>query len=97
MTVSDEELTVTESATRSATVRWADVREVCVRTTDAGPFTEDVFFVVRDATLQLTIPQSHAPETFVARLQALPGFDNEALISAMTSMQNAEFICYRKP
>lgn len=94
VTVSDAELTVTESATRAATIRWADVREVRVRTTDTGPFTEDVFFVVRDSTLQLTIPHSHATEAFVERLQALAGFDNEALVRAMSSAENAEFICY---
>jgi hypothetical protein len=44
------------------------------------------------------IPQS-APEStpLLERLQRLPGFDNEAFIRAMSSTEDATFVCWRRP
>jgi hypothetical protein len=42
------------------------------------------------------VPQGHAPEEFVKRLQSLPGFDNEQMIQAMGSATEAQFICWRR-
>jgi hypothetical protein len=80
-------------------VRWADLTEVSVVTTDEGPFAEDVFFVLVgvDGTGCL-VPQG-APESaaLLERIQELPGFNNEVFIQAMASSQNARFLCWRKP
>jgi hypothetical protein len=79
-------------------VSWDDLQEVGVLTTSDGPFAEDVFFVLigRDGTW-CVIPQG-APEStpLLERLQRLPGFDNEALIEAMTSTRDAKFVCWRR-
>jgi hypothetical protein len=80
-------------------VAWDGLRAVAVLTTSDGPFVEDVFFVLvgPDGT-GCIVPQG-APESthLLERLQRLPGFDNEALSRAMCSVQEASFICLRRP
>jgi hypothetical protein len=79
-------------------VVWDDLLEVSVLTTSDGPFTEDVFFVLvgRNNT-GCVVPQS-APEseTLMQRLGRLPGFDYEPAIRAMSSTQDAKFVCWRR-
>jgi hypothetical protein len=79
-------------------VAWDDLQEVVVLTTADGPFAEDVFFVLagRDGT-GCVVPQG-APESgeLLERLQRLPGFDNEAFIRAMSSTEDARFVCWRR-
>lgn len=53
-------------------------------TTSAGPFTDDVFFVLTDADGRSeTLPLGEDPD-LLPRLQKLPGFDNETFIEAMS-------------
>jgi hypothetical protein len=80
-------------------VAWDDLLEVAILTTADGPFTEDVFFVLvgRGGT-GCVVPQG-APEgsQLQERLQRLPGFDNKAVIRAMSSADDATFVCWRRP
>ena len=79
------------------TVRWDELRSVEILTTDAGPFVEDVFLVLHADNHGCVIPQ--AAEGFAAlmkRLQQLPGFNNSAVISAMTCTDNASFPCWQR-
>jgi hypothetical protein len=79
-------------------VSWEDLLEVAVRTTGDGPFAEDVFFVLAgEGGTGCVVPQS-APEgtQLLERLQWLSGFDNAALIQAMSSTQDATFVCWRR-
>lgn len=75
---------------------WKSVAEVWVVTTDTGPFSDDLFYVLlaTDRRGQVIADSSAGPE-FVGRLQALPGFDNRAFTEAMTSTRNACFLCWR--
>jgi hypothetical protein len=79
-------------------VSWDDLQEVGVLTTGDGPFGEDFLFVLvgRNGT-GCVIPQG-APESpaLLERLQRLPGFDNEALIQATCSTDEAKFVCWRR-
>jgi hypothetical protein len=78
-------------------VAWEDLRLVEIRTTDEGPFLEDVFLVLHATDGGCVVPQ--AAEGFlelIKRLQQWPGFDNTALISAMTCTDNASFVCWRR-
>src|SRR5262249_42904855 len=79
-------------------VAWNDLQGVAIMTTSEGPFAEDVYFVLagRDGT-GCVVPQG-APEStaLLHRLQALPGFDNEAVIQAMSCAHDATFVCWRK-
>lgn len=79
-------------------VTWEDLREVAVLTTSDGPFAEDVFFVLagQDGS-GCVIPHGATESTqLLERLQRLPGFDNEAFIRAMSSTQEATFVCWRR-
>ena len=78
-------------------VAWADLRAVEVVTTDAGPFADDVFWVLQGAGPLLVIPQS-APgsDALLARLQELPGFDSRAVIAAMSSAGSERFPCWSR-
>jgi hypothetical protein len=78
-------------------VAWVEVRSVEIRTTDAGPFVEDVFLVLHTGDGGCIIPQEAEGFTgLVEHLQRWPGFDNKALISAMTCTDNATFLCWQR-
>ncbi len=77
-------------------VSWADLTEIRVVTNGNGPLAEDVFFVfAASETRWLIIPQSAIDDPALRRLQRLPGFDNSALIEAMFSTTDAEFLVWR--
>ena len=78
-------------------IQWDRLVKVEIMTTDDGPFSEDVFWVLREPDRGCVIP-SGIPEAEVLteKLQALPGFDNQAMISAMGSTENARFVVWQK-
>ncbi len=93
----DERVTCDWPDGDSRVVTWDDLSAVVIHTTDTGPFAEDVFLVLDAADGGCIIPQEAEgfPE-LIERLQQLTGFDNEALISAMTCTDNATFPCWRR-
>lgn len=79
------------------TLTWNDIQRITIRTTDGGPFLEDVFIVVGTTNGHIyAIPQSDADGEVLAALQTLEGFDNEAVIRAMGSTTNAEFVLWER-
>lgn len=74
---------------------WADLTEVRIITNGKGPFEEDVFFVLSSAGKECVLPHSELGRAFVTRLQRLPDFDSHALIAAMGSTTDNEFLCWR--
>src|SRR5262249_35111670 len=78
-------------------VPWNEVTRVLIRTTDKGPFDDDVFFVVETTRESLVIPQP-APgcDELLRGLQQSPGFDNAAVIDAMGCADNREFLCWER-
>ena len=81
----------------TASSTWDEIRRVLIRTTDRGPFDDDVFFVIETADKNFVIPQT-APgaSQLLERLQQLPGFDNEAVIDSMGCTDNMEFLCWEQ-
>ena len=80
-------------------IRWDDLYEVGILTTDEGPWSEDVYFLLlaADRKSGCGVPQSSKGcKELLARLQQLPGFDNEAVIKAMGSTSNAKFVCWQR-
>jgi hypothetical protein len=78
-------------------VPWSDLQRVEVVTTDAGPWSEDVFWLLHGSTGGCAVPQgASGHKRLLERLQALPGFDNEAVIRAMGSTSNARFEVWNK-
>ena len=81
----------------AGTMRWADLREVWIRTTNLGPFGDDMFIVLVGAGGECVIPsESQGVEGLVERLTELPGFDEEAYTEAMRSTDNARFCVWRR-
>jgi hypothetical protein len=80
-----------------AHLAWADLRAVWVMTTDDGPFAPDFFFVLLgpgDTHVTIADEVPTGPD-LLARLQDLPGFDNEAFIAATASTDNARWLVWR--
>lgn len=81
----------------TASVAWDDLVRVLIRTTDCGPFDDDVFFVLETAERCYIVPQQAVGAgQLLERLQGLPGFDNEAVIESMTCCENKEFLCWQR-
>jgi hypothetical protein len=79
-----------------SSVAWEELRAVEIRTTEAGPFAEDVFFLLRCDRGDCLLPQgAEGSDKLLDRLQKLPGFDNRAVIAAMTCTDNATFPCWK--
>ena len=99
VTFSGEAVTRTRPDGVVEMIRWDDLQEVAVLTTDEGPWLEDVFFllIASDPTSGCAVPQSSdGSKQLLERLQQLPNFDNEALIEAMGSTTNGKFVCWKR-
>ena len=96
VTVDDRGVRRLLSDGRLEQVAWEDLAAVWVATTRDGPWADDVFFILEDSSGGVSVPQSFTDDAFLARLQALPGFDNEALIRAMGSTDEARFDLWRR-
>lgn len=73
-------------------VNWNRVRSIGIRTTDEGPFVEDLFwmFVLDDGVIELPGGWINEPQLHAMQLK-LEGFDNEAVIRSMTSVEQNYF------
>lgn len=78
-------------------VKWDDLTEVRIVTTDEGPIGADVYWLLAgsDGTGVAVRGESVAHD-LLDRLQALPGFDNEQMILAMASTDEAQFVCWQR-
>lgn len=82
-----------------ARIALADLREVVVETNDSGPSGADVWWRLYgpEPAPRCSWPGGATGEAAVLeRLQALPGFDNDAMIEAMGSTSNRRFTVYRR-
>jgi hypothetical protein len=79
-------------------VHWADLVRVEVVTTDQGPWHDDFFYVLTDAGGARVVVPSEMPGSgdLLERLQKLPGFDNEQIIEAASTVTNATFLCWQR-
>jgi hypothetical protein len=82
---------------RIETVRWNDLQEVGILTTDEGPMVEDVYWMLVGANGGCAISGgAQGMGELLARLQQLPGFDNASVIEAMGSTTNNKFLCWKR-
>ena len=80
---------------KQETIEWSDLKEVTIITTDEGPFVDDVFWVLSGSESGCLVPsEADGVQELIAYLQRLPNFDNEAVIKAMGSSENAKFVCW---
>jgi hypothetical protein len=81
-------------------VAWSQLTRVKIRTTDEGPFLPDVFWnlYAGEDTPALVFPGGATGQgELLAEMQRrLPGFDNEQVIVAMGSAENAVFVVWTR-
>lgn len=78
------------------TVRWDDLQEVGVVTTDEGPWVEDVYWILTGTNGGCAVSGgAKGMKELLTRLQQLPGFDNEAIIKKMGT-DNNQFVCWKR-
>jgi hypothetical protein len=78
-------------------VEWSDLQKVEVVTTSEGPFVPDVFWMLHGTNGGCAVPQGATGEKeLLARLQALPGFNNGAVIDAMVCASDRRFLCWER-
>jgi len=80
-------------------IKTADIGSIIIETNDTGPIGMDVWWVLLDRNEKLGVlyPQGATGEGAVLKwLMALPGFDHEVMIKAMSSTANATYPVWRK-
>lgn len=80
-------------------VAWGDLVKVEIVTTDGGPWSEDLFFLLEGADGKgVAISGGLAQECglIAALQQRLPGLDNDAIIKSASSVENARFLVWRR-
>jgi hypothetical protein len=93
--VDESGITTLTSEGLSEQFPWKDVRQIVIVTTDQGPWSEDIFFVVEGIDGHVVVPHEKAVKLGLLHyLQKLPGFDNEAVIQAMSCTENNSFLCW---
>jgi hypothetical protein len=99
LTIDDWGVTRVAGSVREA-VAWDELVWVRIYTTSAGPAVEDVYFALGGADDKgCLVPQELAAKNdLLAILQArLPGLDNQQVIRAMGSTQEAYFTIWTRP
>ena len=82
---------------RRISVKLQDIHEIGIETTDAGPFVEDVFWLINRDTDGLRIPQqSPVFQALMENFGALQGFDWQPFTQAMSCTDCRYFLCWRR-
>ncbi len=93
----EDAISVSDAEGRIEALAWSELDGIYVLTTSGGPIADDVFWVLCSDRLRLHVPQTAAGEDALARaLSALPGFDHENLIRAMSCSDDHLFTCWRR-
>jgi hypothetical protein len=76
-------------------VLWEELESIDIVTTDAGPFAEDVFWVLSAGHHGCVVPGALGSR-ILDHSNRFPGWDTRALILAMGSTENARFEVWRR-
>ena len=78
-------------------ILWSELTAVAIRTTDEGPVAPDVFWILRSKEKAIIYPGGATGEDeMLSRLQQLPNFNHDAVISAAACAENSIFVCWDK-
>ena len=95
--VDEQGLTASLTGGPALRLEFHDLQRVAIRTTDEGPFAEDVFWILTAEKQVCIIPQGAEGQVeLFDQLLKLPGFDCQAMVVAMSSTENAEFECWKR-
>ena len=90
-----ERFWVKHSEEETESFLWKELIGVAIRIFKNAPRTPDVFWILGVEKKLLTYPDKATGEIeMLKRLQKLPGFNNNAIISAMSCIENETFICW---
>lgn len=80
------------------TVEWDAVQSIAIHTNDGGPWAPDFWWVLDAGATYCTWPQGATGEEEAKdRLfSRFPDFDNEVLLIAYGSTENARFVCWKR-
>jgi len=93
----DEQVTRTTADGIRETLLWSELQEVSIITTDGGPYVDDLFWELRGTSSGCLVPsQAEGVKELLSKLQELPGFNNDAVIHAVGSTDNAKFLCWQR-
>ncbi|MCB1174761.1 MAG: hypothetical protein KDK39_14420 [Leptospiraceae bacterium] len=91
ISVSQESLVLNYKGGQSHHNSFNEIKKAAIITTDEGPFVDDVFWLLVLESIVM-IPQGiEGEDQLLPRLQQLPGFHNELVIKAMSSVGNDSF------
>lgn len=78
-------------------VTWHELSVVIIRVMPDSPWDEDVFLMLAGPNGTGTAVPSGDPaaDALIERLQALPGFDNERFIEAMTTEADEAYVVWK--
>ena len=90
-----EKFWVKHSEQEEESFLWKELIGVAIRIFNNQPRTPDVFWILGVEKKLLTYPDKATGEIrMLKRLQKLPGFNNNSVISAMSCTENETFICW---
>jgi tetratricopeptide (TPR) repeat protein len=69
---------------------------ISIITTSAGPLYPDLYWLLESGSGITIVPLEGPDETFLGRIQTMEGFDNKAVITAMSSTEDNIFVCWEK-
>lgn len=76
---------------------WDKLETVYIETNDTGPWSCDVWWLLKGDEALVVIPQGATGEReLIDHLQRLPNFNNNAMIDAMCCTSNRRFLCWEK-
>lgn len=75
-------------------IRWDQLVRVVLVTTSEGPFVDDLYWLLIGAGQAGCAVPGQAAGPLLQRLQRLPGFDDEAVIRASASTEEATFLVW---
>jgi hypothetical protein len=96
--ISEEGISCEHPEREKESIKWSDIREVEVKTTDEGPFLPDVWFIFKGDQSSCSIPQGADGfdlDTAFSVFGRFEGFDYDTFTSSMSCSENKSFSCWR--
>lgn len=100
VTVDEKEIRCRRPSGETESVTWDDLNSVIIETNDTGPWGMDVWWLLLgvNGASGCSIPQgATGDQALLRKLYALPGFDSEQFIAAMSCTDNQRFLCWTRP
>lgn len=97
ITISKEYVKVEHPNRKTEQIKWNDIEEIAIITTDEGPFLPDVWLILTGKTKGCSLPLG-APkfDDVYNAISKFEGFNFEEFIKSMGSAENKRFELWKK-